>query len=153
MANSTIRNIDYRVADRLVAFSARSRRPTDEEACGILSRAVGIEPKSGFPPPPKGHPTPWEREGWEEPEPRTRTLTVRGIPPRVMRKLEASAARNKHTASAEARTIITQAIGFDRPLRKGEESAAEFLMRIGEPLRRLNFKIPPREEFSRRDSR
>lgn len=69
--------------------------------------------------------------------------TVRDIPRRVMWRLEKAATEKGRTTSAEARTVISEAVGHSRPLREGEESAADFLMRISAPLRELGFEIPP----------
>lgn len=146
MANLTIRNIDRRVADRLVIFAAKNSCRSLDAARDVLSHAVGIEPKSGLPPPPKGHPTPWVREGKEPPKFRPKCLTVRDIPPRVMRRIEAAAKKNKRTTSAEARTLLTEAIGYNRPLRKGEESAHEFLIRAMAPIRDLYLAAEARKK-------
>lgn len=66
---------------------------------------------------------------------------------------EAAAAKNKCTTSAEAKTIITEAVGYSRLLRKSEESAHAFLTRISAPLRKLDFTIPAKEELRVSDSR
>lgn len=141
MENLTVRAIDIRVLQRLRWVSSSLGRSRSELGRDILSRAVGVEPKSDLPSSIKGASTPPKLEHLEYLVVPKRALTVRDVSQRVMGKIRAAAKRNGRTVSAEARSILTENVGYDPPLSKKDAKAHADLSRaLGH---RYHAPLPP----------